>query len=210
MVKLSPCLIWQIISFILPPNEYGFVYAWTMLGNIATDRLTEDADFRKKFHLFRLSSFWSWRVYKQAKLSHLGLRKPARIHWQADASKTSHCLVRIWIQKHNWAIFLRIWARRGRYSQWQSLSGHVEQTLCSQKLKRRILATFGFNRTALRATLLKLHSIFCALVLKIRLSAAELMSFGHLGAAIWHRWTIICGVPSKISVTLTSKRQLTL
>ena len=23
--------------------------------------------------------------------------------------------------------------------------------------------------------------------------AAELMSFGHLGVAIWHRWTIICG-----------------
>ena len=34
--------------------------------------------------------------------------------------------------------------------------------------------------------------MFCALFLKIALSAAELMSFGHLGAAIWHRWTIIC------------------
>ena len=36
MVTLSSCLIWQIISFILPPNEYGCVYAWTTLGNIAT------------------------------------------------------------------------------------------------------------------------------------------------------------------------------
>ena len=36
MVTLSSCLIWQIISFILPPNEYGCVYAWTMLGNTAT------------------------------------------------------------------------------------------------------------------------------------------------------------------------------
>ena len=36
--------------------------------------------------------------------------------------------------------------------------------------KRRILATFGYNRTALRAT----HSMFCALFLKIALSAAEL------------------------------------
>ena len=34
--------------------------------------------------------------------------------------------------------------------------------------------------------------------------AAELISFGHLWAAIWHSWTIICGVPSKISVTPTS------
>ena len=40
-------------------------------------------------------------------------------------------------------------------------------------------------------------------VLKIALSAAEPKSFGHLGAAICHRWTIICGVPSKIIVTLT-------
>ena len=29
MVTLSSCLIGQIISFILPPNEYGCVYAWT-------------------------------------------------------------------------------------------------------------------------------------------------------------------------------------
>ena len=51
-------------------------------------------------------------------------------------------------------------------------------------LQRKILATFGFNRMALRATKLKLHSMFCALFLKIALSATELMSFGHLGAAI--------------------------
>ena len=31
MVTLSSCMIWQIISFILPPNEYGCVYAWTTL-----------------------------------------------------------------------------------------------------------------------------------------------------------------------------------
>ena len=45
------------------------------------------------------------------------------------------------------------------------------------------------KRTALRATQPKLHSMFCALFLKIALSALELMSFGHLGAGIWHRWT---------------------
>ena len=79
------------------------------------------------------------------------------------------------------------------------------QNFCSQKLKRRIFATFGFNRTALRVTQPKLHSMFCALFLKITLSAAELMSFGHLGAVIWHRWTIICGVPSNIIVTPTER-----
>ena len=39
------------------------------------------------------------------------------------------------------------------------------------------MATFGFNRTALRATQPKLHSMFCALFLKIALSAAELMYY---------------------------------
>ena len=39
--------------------------------------------------------------------------------------------------------------------------------------------------------------MFCALFLKIALWAAVLISFGHLGAAILHRWTIICGVRVK-------------
>ena len=42
--------------------------------------------------------------------------------------------------------------------------------------------------------------MFCALFLEIALSAAELMSFGHLEVAISYRWTIFCGVPSKINV----------
>ena len=54
----------------------------------------------------------------------------------------------------------------------------------SKKLNRRILATFGFNRTALHVTQPKLHSMFCALFLQIALSTAELMSFGHFRAAI--------------------------
>ena len=79
--------------------------------------------FRRKNHLFRWSSFWPWRVCKQAKLSPLGHRKPAHIHWKANAPKTSHCLV----QRHNWLIFLRKWAKRGCCSPWRSLSGHIER-----------------------------------------------------------------------------------
>ena len=52
MVTLSSCLIWQIINFILPPNEYDCVYAWTTLWNIAIDRLREDADFGKNKIIF--------------------------------------------------------------------------------------------------------------------------------------------------------------
>ena len=103
MVTLSSCLIWQIISFIRPPNEYGCVYA--SLSGPAID-LQKMPFLLKKNSLLRWSSFWSWRVCKQAKLLHLGHRKPARIHWKADAPK-ARILVRILVQKHNWVIFLR-------------------------------------------------------------------------------------------------------
>ena len=95
--------------------------------NIFVYTLEQRCNVLAKNHLFRWSSFWSWRVYKQAKLSYLGHRKPARIHWKADAPKTSHCLVRILVQRHNWVIFLRKWAISGCYSQWRSLSDHVER-----------------------------------------------------------------------------------
>ena len=49
---------------------------------------------------------------------------------------------------------------------------------CSQQLKSRILATFGFERMALRATQPKLHSMFCSLFLKIVLSAVGLLFVG--------------------------------
>ena len=104
----------------------------------------------------------------------------------------ANCLVQMW-----W-----MWSR--------GIIGPCWTNFCSQKLKRRILAKFGFNRTALHATRHHLRSTFWALFFKIALSAAGLMSFSHLGAAIWHRWNTICRVPSKISVTPTSQRQLTL
>ena len=111
MVTLSSCLIWQIIQL----EE-----RWKILQYCS-------GRFWQKNHLFRWSSFWSWRVCKPAKLSYLGHRKPAHIHWNADTLKTNHCLVQILVQRHNWVIFLRKWASRDRYSQWRSLSGHVQR-----------------------------------------------------------------------------------
>ena len=122
------------------------------------DRVTEDADFGKKTNrIFKWSSFWSC---KQAKLTHLGHRKPARILWTDDAPKTSHCLVRILMQRHNWTIFF--------FENEQAIViGPCWTNFCSQKVKSRILVTFGFDRTALRVTQPKLHSMLCALFLKI-------------------------------------------
>ena len=83
-----------------------------------------------------------------------------RTHTLKSRCTQNECFVRIFVQRHNWVIFLRQCARRSRCSQWRSLSGHVEQIFCSQKSQRRILATFGFNRTALRATQPKLNWCF--------------------------------------------------
>ena len=165
--------------------------------------------FWQKNHLFRWSPFWSWRVCKQTKLSHLAHRKPARIHWKTDAPKPSQCLVQILVQRHNLGDFSSKMSKERSLQPTANAIGPCWTNFCSQ-LKRRILATFGLNRTALCATQPKLNSVFSSLFLKIALLAAELTSFDHLGAAIWHGWTIICGVPSKISVTPTSQRQLTL
>ena len=85
-------------------------------------------------------------------------------------------MVRILVQRHNWAVFFE-----NEQGVAVTVNGNRYRTMLKEFLKRRILATFGFNRTALRATQPKLHSMFCALFLKIALSAAELMSFGQLG-----------------------------
>ena len=119
---ISSCLISQIISFILSPNAYGCVYASKMLEiGPAIDLQKIPILAKKKNHLFRWSSFWNG--------------KPARIHWKAAAPKTNHCLVRILVQRHNWAIFPRKWANRGSYSQWRLLSGHVERNFVHKNLR---------------------------------------------------------------------------
>ena len=76
LVTLSSCLIWQIISFILPPNEHCCVYTRTRLGSGPAIDLQKMPILAKKNHLFRWSLFWSWRVCKQAKFSHFGAQKP--------------------------------------------------------------------------------------------------------------------------------------
>ena len=93
----------------------------------ACERLTEDCAIFPKKIIFSDEAHFDLEGYeKQAKLSHLGHTRPARINWKVDAPKTSHCLVKILLQRHNWVIFPRKWARTGRYSQWLSLSDHVE------------------------------------------------------------------------------------
>ena len=196
MVTLSPCLIWQIIGFILPSNEYT-----QRLDNAG--KYCERSSYRRcrfwrnKNRFFRWSSFWSWRVCKWVKLSHLGHRKLARIYWKADAPKRSHCLVRILIQRHNWAIFLRKWARRGRYSQWRSLSGHVERIFVHKNCRggywQHLVSTGRHYVSHSRS-----YTRFFASGFWRSHYQPQSWCRLELGAAIWHRWSIICGVPDNI------------
>ena len=199
MVTLSSCVIWQIISFILPPNEYGCVYAWTTLGSGPAINL-------QKMQILAKKSFSQMKLIlilagmQTSKIVAFGAKKICTRTLKNQSTQ-------------NESLFGHFSSKMSKERPLQSMAmviGPCWTNFCSQKFKRRILATFDFNRTPLGATQPKLHKIFCVLLLKFTLSAAELMSFGHFEAAIWHRCTIICGVPSKTSVTLTSQRQLTL
>ena len=95
-------------------------------------------------------------ICKQAKLSH---RKPTRIHLKVDVLKTSHCLVLILVQRYNWAIFLRKWARRHRYSQWRSLSDHVEWIFVHQNCCTR--GTENPHAYIAKPTLPKRVTVWC-------------------------------------------------
>ena len=193
------------ISFILPPNEYGCVYTWTTLGSGPATDLQKMPVLAKKIIFSDEAHFDLGGYVKKQKSRIWGTEKP-----HAYIEKPTH--------PKRVTVWCGFWseAQLGHFSskmskeRWLQSMAIVIGGCCSQKLKRRILATFGFNRTALRATQPKLHSMFCPMFLKIALSAAELMSFGHFGAAIWHRITIICRVPSKINITLTIQRQFTL
>ena len=178
-VTLSSCLFWQIISFVLSLYEYGCVYAWTTLGNITADRLTEDDDFVKKI---------TSSVEAHFDLGGYVNKQNCRI-W---GTENQHAYLKKPTHSKRVTLLFGFWSK--------GIIGDHYRIMLNEFLFRNL----GFKRTALRATQPKLYSMFCSLFLKITLSVAELMVFGHIEAAIWHSWTIICGVPPKISVTPTS------
>ena len=90
---------------------------WKTLGNIATDRLTENADFGKKIIFTDEVHFVLGGYVNKQNCRIWGTEN--RTH----TLKSSYILV----QRLNWAIFLRKWAKRGCYIQRRSLSGHVDR-----------------------------------------------------------------------------------
>ena len=152
---------------------------------------------------FKLPTYFIFRfVCIQTELSHLGHRKPSRIHWKADAPTVT--------------VWCGFWSR--------GIIGpfFFENEQVNGDSYRAILNEFLFTKIWSRGYRQHLVSTGWRYVLHSRIYTRcfapcfwrsyyqPQMSFDHRGAAIWHCWTIICGVPSKISVTPTSQRELTL
>ena len=146
-------------------------------GKWACDRLTEDADFGKRNHLFRWSSFWSWLVCKQAKLSHL------KTHMHTLKSRRTKTSYEFENEQEE-----AVTVNGDRYRS-------VLNEFFSTKIEKEDIGNIWFQQDgAMCHTAEATLDILCALFLKISLLAAELMSFGHFGAAIWHLCIIIFGV----------------
>ena len=185
MVTLSSCLIWQI-SFILLSNEYGCVHAWTTLGNIATDRLTEDADLGKKKIIFSDEvHFYLGEYVNKQNCRIWGTENPL-----AYIEKPMH--------PKRVTVWCGFWSRgiigpfffENEQGEAVTANGDRYRAMLNKflltKIKEENIGNIGFNRTTLRATQPKLHSILCALFLKIVLSATELILFkGQYSGSHW-------------------------
>ena len=111
-----------------------------------TDRLAEDVDFDKKKIIFSDDAHFDLGVYvNEQNCSIWGTEDPLAYIEQPTYPKR----VTVWCG---------FWSRGiiGKFFFENEKQGEA----VTKKLKRRILAIFGFNRTALRATQPKLHLIF--------------------------------------------------
>ena len=148
MLTISSCLIWQIISFILPPNEYGCVY--TSLSGPAIDlqKILSDEDHLDPGGYLNKQNCHIWDTENP----HAYIEMP-----------THPKRVTVWCGFWSRGIMGHFSSQISKERPLQPMAiGPCWTNFCAQKLKRRILATFGFNWTALRATQPKLHSIFAS------------------------------------------------
>ena len=170
MVTLSSCLIWQIISLILPSNEYGCVFAWTSGPGIDLQKmpiLAKKIIFSDEAH-FDLGGY----VNKQ--------------NWRIWGIENAHAYIEKPTHPKRLTVWWGFWSRGiiGLFflenEQLEAINGDRYRAMLNEflftKIEEEVLATFGSTGQP------KLHSMFCALFLKIALWAAELLSIDHLGA----------------------------
>ena len=160
----------------------------------------------EKNHLLRWNSFWSWWVCKQAKLSRLGTENP-----HASIEKPMH--------SKQVAVWCGFWFRGiigpFFFENEQGLAVTVNDERYRAMLKEFLFTKIeeedignvwfqqdGATWHTAEATLYVLRPIFDDRIISSRANVAWPPRSCDL--------TIICGVPSMVSVTPTSQRQLTL
>ena len=169
-VTLSSCLIWQIIGFILPPNEYGCVNV--SLSGPAIDLqkmpiLAKKSSFQMKLILILagILNKQNCRIWGTEN-SHAYIEKPTH-------SKRVIVCCGFWYRGIIGPIFFE--NKHGKANgQWRLLSGYDERIFVHKNWRGRYwqyLVSIGWRYVPQP----KLHPMFCTLFLKITLSAAELM-----------------------------------
>ena len=145
MVILSLCLIWQIISFILPPNEVGCVYAWTTLGSGAAIDLQKMPILAKKIIISDEAHFDLGGYVNNQNCRIWSTENP-----HAYIEKPTHPKrVTLWCGFSSRDIIGSFFIENEKERPLQSMAiviGPCWTNFCPQKLKRRILATFGFKK----------------------------------------------------------------
>ena len=161
-----------------------------MLGKWVCDRLTEDADFGKKNH----EAHFDLGGYVNKHLGHRYIEKP-----------THPKRVTVW-----WGFWFRgiIFFENERVEA-VPVNGDRYRAMLNEFLLTKIeegdIGRIWFQQNGATCHTAKAILDVCALFLKITLSAAELMSFRHFGAANWHSWGAV-----KKSITSISQIQLAL
>ena len=123
MVILSSCLIWQIISFILPLNVYDDLQKMPILAKEII--FPNEAHFDLGVYVNKRNC----RIWDTENL-HAYIDKPTHPKrvtvWCGFWSRG---IIRLFFfrKDQNGPFFLRKWVRRSCYSQWQSLLGHVKR-----------------------------------------------------------------------------------
>ena len=135
LVTLSSCLIWHIICYILLSNEYGCVYA--SLSGAAID-LQKVPILAKKINFSDEARLDLGRYVNKRNCRIWFTENP-----HACFEKPTHPKR---VQRYNWPIFLQKWARRDRYSQWRSLSGHVKRIFVHNNSRGRYWQHFVSTR----------------------------------------------------------------
>ena len=139
------------------------------------NRLKEDADFGKKKIIFLDEPHFDLGGYVNKQNCRLwGTENPHSYIEKPTHPKRVTVWCRFWSRGINGPFFFE-----NEQGEGVTVNGDRYWAMLNEFLLKKLKW-----RTALRATQSKLHSMFCVLFLKIPLSTAELMSFGHLGAAI--------------------------